>query len=126
MFDALKGMAGLGGIMKDLPRIKARMEEVKAELAETTVEAMVGGGAVVAIADGRLRIREVRIDPSMLGAIADSGTEEDRKLAEDLVTGAVNSALEKAQEMITARIGEVASEMNLPIPPGGLAGLLGA
>jgi len=126
MFDALKGMAGLGGIMKDLPRIKARMEEVKAELADTTVEGMVGGGAVIAIADGRLRIREVRIDPAMLGAIADSGTEEDRKLAEDLVTGAVNAALEKAQEMITARVAEAASEFNLPIPPGGLSGLLGA
>ena len=31
MFDNLKGMAGLAGIMKDLPKIKAKMEEVKQE-----------------------------------------------------------------------------------------------
>ena len=36
MFDALKGMAGLGGIMKDLPRIKERFEQVRAELAADT------------------------------------------------------------------------------------------
>ena len=42
------------------------------------------------------------------------------------MTGAVNAALEKAQEMITARVAEAASEFNLPIPPGGLSGLLGA
>jgi hypothetical protein len=124
MFEALKGMAGLTGIMKDLPRIKQRMEEVKAELAERTVEATAGGGAVVAVADGRLRIREVRIDPAMLGAIADAGDEGDRQLAEDLVAGAVNAALEKAQEMITTRLGDVAKELGLPIPDG-IAGLLG-
>ena len=125
MFDGLKGMAGMAGIMKDLPRIKARLEEAKAELSESTVEASAGGGAVRAVADGRLRIREVRIDPSMLGAIADTNSDADRQIAEDLVAGAVNAALEKAQEMVTQRLGEIASELNLPLPPGGLGGLLG-
>ena len=125
MFEALKGMAGLTGIMKDLPRIRQRLEDVKAELAERTVEATVGGGAVRAVAAGRLRIREVRIDPAMMSAIADSGDDGDQQLAEDLVAGAVNAALEKAQEMVTARLAEVANELGLPMPPGGLAGLLG-
>ena len=78
-----------------------------------------------AVADGRLRIREVRIDPSMMNAIADSGDEGDRQLAEDLVAGAVNAALEKAQEMVTAKLAEAAKDLGLPMPPGGLAGLLG-
>ena len=125
MFDGLKGMAGLAGVMKDLPKIKARLEEAKAQLAQSTVEATAGGGAVTAIADGRLRIREVRFDPSMLGAITDDESEANRQIAEDLVTGAVNAALEKAQEMVTQRLGEIASELNLPLPPGGLGGLLG-
>ena len=125
MFDGLKGMAGLAGVMKDLPKIKARLEEAKAQLAQSTVEATAGGGAVTAIADGRLRIREVRFDPSMLGAITDGESEANRQIAEDLVTGAVNAALEKAQEMVTQRLGEIASELTLPLPPGGLGGLLG-
>lgn len=124
MFEGLKGMAGMASIMKDLPQIKARLEQVKAELSEATVEANAGGGAVVAVADGRLRIREIRIDPSMLGAIADPNSDADRHIAEDLVVGAVNAALEKAQEMATQRFGELAGEFNFPMPPGGLGGLL--
>jgi len=123
MFVALKGMAGLGSLMKDLPKIKARMEEVKAELASMTVESEVGGGAVVAVADGTMRIREVRIDPVMLEAIVGSG-EEDRAMAEDLVASAVNAALARAQDMIATRLQGVASELGLPLPPGGIPGLL--
>ena len=124
MFDALKGMAGLGSLMKDLPKIKARMEEVKAELSSMTVESEVGGGAVVAVADGSMRIREVRIDPVMLEAIIGSGEEEDRAMAEDLVASAVNAALAKAQDMIATHLQGVASELGLPLPPGGIPGLL--
>lgn len=124
MFNALKGMAGLGSLMKDLPRIKARMEEVKAELAGMTVEAEVGGGAVVAVADGSMRIREVRIDPVMFASIIDSGEDQDRGMAEDLVASAVNAALSKAQDMIANHLQKAATELGLPLPPGGLPGLL--
>lgn len=93
MFDALKGMAGLGGIMKDLPRIKERFEQVRAELAEMTVEAQVGGGAVTAVADGKMRIRSVEVDPVMLSILVKEGEEADRGMAEDLITSAVNAAI---------------------------------
>ena len=124
MFDALKGMAGLGGLMKDLPRIRARLEQAKDELKEMTVEAEVGGGAVVAVADGRMRIRSVRIDPTMMSVIASDGGETDRAMAEDLVASAVNAALERAQEMIATHLQQAADELGIPLPPGGLPGLL--
>lgn len=124
MFDALKGMAGLGGLMKDLPRIRARLEQAKDELKEMTVEAEVGGGAVVAVADGRMRIRSVRIDPTMMSVIASDGGETDRAMAEDLVASAVNAALERAQEMIATHLQQAADELGIPLPPSGLPGLL--
>ena len=58
MFDNLKGMASMAGLMKDLPRIKQMMEEAKTRLGETRVTAETGGGAVTAVANGQLR--EVR------------------------------------------------------------------
>ena len=54
MFDSLRGMAGMAGIMKDLPRIKERLGQVKDEVARREVEATTGGGAVTAVASGRL------------------------------------------------------------------------
>ena len=46
-------------------------------------------------------------------------------MAEDLLAGAVNAALAKAREAAQQQLAAVAGEMNLPLPPGGLGGLLG-
>ena len=92
MFDSLRGMAGLAGIMKDLPRIKAKLEEVKAEISAREVQASTGGGAVTAFASGRLRIVRIEFDHALLGAIVEGDSDEDRALAADLVTGACNAA----------------------------------
>jgi nucleoid-associated protein EbfC len=125
MFDSLKGMAGMAGMLRDLPRIKARMAEVKNELERITVEAETGGGAVRATANGQMRITSVRIDQAMLSSLVDSTNADDRAMAEDLIAGAVNAALERAKEAASEKFGEAARELNLPIPAGGLGGLLG-
>ncbi|MAJ46745.1 MAG: hypothetical protein CBC35_05495 [Planctomycetes bacterium TMED75] len=124
MFDSLRGMAGMAGIMKDLPRIKERLGQVKDEVARREVEATTGGGAVTAVANGRLRIVRIEFDHSLLSALVEGDSEEDRALASDLVTGACNAALEKAQEMITSALSEAAADLGLPIPAGALEGLL--
>jgi DNA-binding YbaB/EbfC family protein len=124
MFDSLKGMASVAGIMKDLPKIRARMEEVKEQLARTTVEAETGGGAVRAVANGQLRIVSIHIDQALLSGLVDSANDDDRAMAEDLITGAVNAALEKAREAAQAAMKDAATDLGLPIPPGDLQGLL--
>jgi DNA-binding YbaB/EbfC family protein len=124
MFDALKGMAGLGSLMKDLPRIRERLERARAELADMTVQAEGGGGAVVVVADGRMRIRSVKIDPAMLLTLIDDADASDQRMAEDLITNAVNDALERAQTMIGDHLKHAAGEMGLALPPGGIPGLL--
>lgn len=110
--------------MKDLPKIKERLERAKAELAEMTVEAEVGGGAVKAVADGSMRIRSVTIDPAMMAVLVGDGDEGDRAMAEDLVSSAVNAALTRAQDMIGDHLKQAANELGLPLPPGGLPGLI--
>ncbi len=124
MFDQLKGMAGLAGLMKDLPKLKARMEEMKERLGEVEVEAETGGGAVRARANGKLRIIEIKIDPALMAGLVDTASADDRAMAEDLVAGAVNAALQKAREAAEEHMAEVAAEMGLPMPPGGLGGLM--
>jgi DNA-binding protein YbaB len=125
MFDAFKGMAGMASLMKDLPRIKARMAEIKEELANSTVEATAGGGAVVAVADGSMRLRSITVDPVMLSSMANANTPADNAIAESLMVGAVNAALEKAQAMVTERVAAAAQDLDIPLPAGGLGGLLG-
>ena len=124
MFDNLKGMAGLAGMMKDLPRIKAKIDEVKSTLGHLSVEAETGGGAVRATANGRLEVTGIRIDPAIFGALIDGGAESDRAMAEDLITGAVNAALAKAREAAEQEFAAAAQELGVPLPPGGLGGLM--
>lgn len=125
MLDGLKGMAGLAGLMKDLPKIKARMEEVKARLGERTVTAETGGGAVRVSANGLLKIVSIEVDPALLAGLVDVSDPDDRTMAVDLLTNAVNTAIEKAREMAEGEFGAAAEDLGLPIPAGGLGGLLG-
>ncbi len=124
MFDNLKGLGSLAGIMKDLPKLQAAMEDAKARLADITVEADTAGGAVRVIADGQLRIRSITIEPAMLVGLVDANDPADKQMAEDLITGAVNAALIKAREAAAEEMATVTQELGLPIPPGGIEGLL--
>jgi nucleoid-associated protein EbfC len=125
MFDKIKGMAGMAGLMKDLPKIKARMEKVKEDLATITVQAESGGGAIRVTANGQLRIVALHVDQPLLAGLVEVGNPDDRAMAEDLIVGAVNAALEKARKRAEQALADAAHELNLPIPAGGLGGLLG-
>lgn len=125
MFENLKGMASLAGLMKDLPRLKAKMEQVKERLGGQTVQAETGGGAVRVTANGLLRVVSVEIDPALLSGLVDASNPEDKAVAEDLVTGAVNAALGSAREMAEREMASAAGELGIPLPPDILKGLTG-
>ena len=85
MLDNLKGMASLAGVMKDLPRIKAQLEEVKAQLARIEVSADTGGGAVVATANGQLRIVSVHVESALISGLVDPERGDDRRMGFALI-----------------------------------------
>ncbi len=124
MFDNLKGMAGLAGLLKDLPKIKAKLDEVKQALGEKTVTSETGGGAVSVTANGLMRIVSIDIDAALMGGLADPANPQDKAIAEDLISGAVNAALTKARELAEQEMAVAAGELGLPLPPGGLGGLI--
>ena len=126
MFENFKGMASMAGVLKDLPRIRDKMEEVKQRLGQQTVVAETGGGAVRATANGLLRIVSIEVEPPLMTTLVDATSAEDRALAQDLIAGAVNAALEKARHLAEDAFSSAAGELGLPIPPGGLGGLLGS
>lgn len=124
MFDGFKNMAGLAGMMKNLPRMKEKMEEVKSDLAGEQVTAETGGGAVSATVTCAMQVVSIDIEPAMMTGLLEGDTPEDRELAQDLIVGAVNAALEKARGRAEERLTEAASELGLPMPGGGLGGLM--
>ena len=72
VFDNLKNLGSVAGLLKDMPRIKAKMEEMKVRLGEMTVEAETGGGAVRCTANGLLQVVKIEVDQVLMTGIVDS------------------------------------------------------
>ena len=100
-------MKGMGQMMKQAQQLQARMLKRQAELAERTVESAVGGGMIKVVANGRQQIVSIRIEREVVNP-------EDVEMLQDLVLAAVNDALTKSQEMVSAEMGKLTGGLNLP------------
>ncbi|MFK7961135.1 MAG: YbaB/EbfC family nucleoid-associated protein [Phycisphaerales bacterium] len=125
MFDNLRGMKEVAGLLKDLPRMKARMEEIKGQLEAVRVEGESGGGAVRCTATGAMKVISVEVDPAMMAALIGPPESADHEMAGELIAGAVNAALTRAREAAEQHMQAAADDLGLPVPPGGLGGMLG-
>jgi DNA-binding YbaB/EbfC family protein len=97
-----KGMqAGGAGMMQQLQQLQVQMEQAQASLAEETVEATVGGGVVKVVATGNQKIVSIEIAPEIL-------EDADAEMLQDMILTAVNSALEKGQELAADKLGPLA------------------
>jgi hypothetical protein len=98
---------GLGNIMKMAQRAQQQMVEIQQELASKTVEATSGGGMVTAVVNGKQELLSLKIEK-------DAVDPNDVEMLQDLIVAAVNEALRKAQEMITAEMSKVTGGLNIP------------
>ena len=109
MFDALKNLGNLPGLMAKAREMQERMKAMQEELARRQVSAEAGGGMVEATVNGRLELVKLRIDRNKIDA-------NDMDLLEDVIVAAVGAAQAKAADMMRAEMTKAAGEMG--IPPG--------
>ncbi len=100
-------MSSLGKLMKQAARMQQQIEQVQNSLAQRTVEAASGGGAVKVTARCDGSVAAIKIDPQAV-------TPGDAQLLEDMVLAAVNQALAQAKEIQTAEMGKATAGFNLP------------
>ena len=98
-FNKPKGM-GQGGMMQQLLHPQ-QLAEAQEALAEETVTASAGGGAIKVTMTGDQKCREVTIDPALL-------EDADAEMLQDLVLSAVNLALDQSRELAAERLGPLA------------------
>ena len=113
MFDALKNIGNLPGLMAKAREMQEKMQALQEELARKQVSADSGGGMVTAVVNGRMEVVKVRIDKSKVDV-------NDTEMLEDLIVAAINAAQTKAAQMVKDEMGKMAGEMGLP--PGMLPG----
>jgi DNA-binding YbaB/EbfC family protein len=105
----------LGQLTRMAQEMQANMARVQAELAETTVEATVGGGAVRVVMTGTQELREIVIDPATVDP-------DDVEILQDLVFAAVTDALGQSKQLAADKMAAVTGGMGLP-GMGGLPGI---
>jgi DNA-binding YbaB/EbfC family protein len=66
-----------------------------------------GGGLVKVTMTGKHAVRRIQIDPSLL---------DDREMLEDIVTAAVNDAVNRVAAAMQERMSEMTA--GIPLPPG--------
>ena len=94
-------------MLKQMQKMQAEMQRVQEELAEESVTASAGGGAVTARVSGGLELLEITLAPEAVDP-------EDIELLQDTIIAAVNEAMRAAQELAQRRLGSIT---------GGLSGL---
>jgi nucleoid-associated protein EbfC len=94
-------------MMRQAKRMQAQVEKMQAELADKTVEGTAGGGMVKVVANGAQQLVSIDIEKDVVDP-------EDVEMLQDLVTAAVNQALERSREMSNEEMSKLAGGMGLP------------
>ena len=113
MFDNLKNLANLPGLMAKAREMQDKMKSLQEELARKQVTADAGGGMVTAIVNGRMEVVKIRIDKTKIDV-------NDTEMLEDLVVAAINAAQVKAAQMMKDEMQKMTADLG--IPPGMLPG----
>lgn len=101
-------MTDLRSLLQIGQQVQGRLAAMQTELASKTVTGTAGGSLVTVTADGRGQIRDVKIDPSLLGG--------DVEMLEDLVLAAVTEVQRKAAELAQEEVRKVQGSLPFPLP----------
>jgi DNA-binding YbaB/EbfC family protein len=97
--------ANLAGLMQQAQKMQQEMQRAQEELATMEVTGQAGGGMVEVTLNGSHAARRVKIDPSLL---------DDAEMLEDLLTAAINDAVNRVAEQTQERMSGMTQGMQLP------------
>lgn len=105
-------MASRGGgidpkLMKRIQEMQARIAQAQQKLEETTVEATAGGGAVAVVMTAQPRLQSIAIQPEAVDAA-------DVEMLQDLITAAINEALQKIQTVQRQQMAGLTGGLDIP------------
>jgi hypothetical protein len=95
----------IAGLMQQAQKMQQEMQKAQEELARMEVTGEAGGGLVKVTLTGKHAARKVEIDPSLL---------DDREMLEDIVTAAINDAVNRIASTTQDRMANMTAGINLP------------
>lgn len=106
------GFPGMGGgnmnnLIKQAQQFQKQMEKMQEDLKSKQFSASSGGGAVVAVANGKRLIVDLKIKQDVVDS-------DDVEMLQDLILSACNEALRKAEEETADEMKKLTGGMNIP------------
>ncbi|HEX5808551.1 MAG TPA: YbaB/EbfC family nucleoid-associated protein [Anaerolineales bacterium] len=92
---------GGGGMMAQIQKMQQQLADAQERLAQETVTATAGGGAIKVVMTGDQKCQSVEINPDLL-------KDADAEMLQDLVLSAVNMALDQSRELQQRMLGPLA------------------
>lgn len=101
------GGGNMNNLMKQAQKFQKQMQEMQEDLQNKEFTATVGGGAVVATANGKKRIVDIKIKEEVVDP-------DDVEMLQDLILSACNEALKKAENETESEMKKLTGGLNLP------------
>jgi DNA-binding YbaB/EbfC family protein len=95
------------GMMKQAAQLQSKMQAMQDELGQVEVEGTSGGGLVNVRITGKMEVKAVRVDPSLMKP-------DEREVLEDLLVTAFNDARRKAEAAVQEKMQSLAGGLGLP------------
>ncbi len=102
-----------GDLMTQFQKMQSEMHHAQESLAEELFTVTAGGGAVTVVITGHQRVQSIQIAPELLNP-------EDVELLQDMLTLAVNNAIEESQTKAAQRLEGLTGGLDLGNLLGGL------
>jgi DNA-binding YbaB/EbfC family protein len=98
---------GFGDMMRQAKALQDKITRMQEELGAKTVESSVGGGMVVARANGRQELLSIALEPEVVDP-------DDLEMLQDLIVAAVNDVLKKSQDMVAEEMSKLTGGLKMP------------
>jgi DNA-binding YbaB/EbfC family protein len=95
----------IAGLMQQAQKMQQEMQKAQEELASMVVTGEAAGGLVKVTMTGKHAVKRVEIDPSLL---------DDHEMLEDIVTAAINDAVNRIASETAERMSSMTAGINLP------------
>ena len=106
------GFPGMGGgnmnnLIKQAQKLQKEMEEMQKGLQTKEFTAAVGGGAVMATANGKRQLTDIVIKPEVVDP-------DDIEMLQDLILSACNEAIKKAEQETEGEMKRITGGLGMP------------
>lgn len=102
-----KEIGQFAGILTQLPKIREEMERFQERLEQLSAEGDAGAGMVKARVNGKMRLLSCTISEEAMRL-------GDREMLEDLITAAINQAIDRVRQETAQEAGKMATGLGLP------------